>query len=113
MTAFFNSKIFRFAFKEYFPELLGDTRELSKIFFETVTVKTVNKTINKEFEYQLEKIVALKTEAKPTVFIEQEIEKKLAQIYSLTDDEIKLVELSDSGAVVFPNTIERSELVNS
>lgn len=93
--------------------MLGDTRELSKIFFETVTVETVNKATNQEFEILLEKIVALKKEAKPTVHIEQEIEKKLAQIYSLTEGEITLIEMSDGGAAVFPNTIERSELVNS
>ena len=114
LTAFLNSKIFRFAFKEYFPELLGDTRELSKIFFETVTVQTVNKATDQEFEILLEKIIASKKEAKPTAHIEQELEKKLAQIYSLTEGEITLIELSESGVTRdFPNTIERSELVNS
>lgn len=32
LTAFFNSKLFKFCFKDNFPELLGNTFELSKVF---------------------------------------------------------------------------------
>ena len=39
LTAIFNSKLFFFCFKDNFPELLGETRELSKVFFEKIPVK--------------------------------------------------------------------------
>lgn len=32
LIAFCNSKIFKFAYSDNFPELLGGTRELSKVF---------------------------------------------------------------------------------
>ena len=34
LTAFLNSSLFKFCFRDNFPELLGGTRELRKIFFE-------------------------------------------------------------------------------
>ena len=61
LTAFFNSKIFRFTFKEFFPELLGDTRELSKTFFEKVTVKVIDESKNQFFERFVDEIYELKT----------------------------------------------------
>lgn len=33
LTAFFNSSLFKFCFRDSFPELQGGTREMSKIFF--------------------------------------------------------------------------------
>lgn len=38
LTAYFNSAVFRFGFEHRFPMLMGDTFELSKVFFEKVTV---------------------------------------------------------------------------
>ncbi|MBS1632839.1 MAG: class I SAM-dependent DNA methyltransferase [Bacteroidetes bacterium] len=91
LTAFLNSKIFRFAFKDYFPELLGDTRELSKVFFETITIRTVNETTNKDFEYLVDRIEEMKTLGKPIQSLEQQIEEKLYQIYTLTEEDISLL----------------------
>lgn len=39
LTVFFNSSIFKFCFRDAFPELQGGTRELSKIFFDKIPVK--------------------------------------------------------------------------
>ncbi|MCB1668020.1 MAG: Eco57I restriction-modification methylase domain-containing protein [Pseudomonadales bacterium] len=39
LTAVLNSALFRCCFKDNFPELLGNTYELSKIFFETIPIK--------------------------------------------------------------------------
>jgi len=39
LTAFFNSKFFSYFFKDNFPELLGDVREVSKVYFEKIPVK--------------------------------------------------------------------------
>jgi len=39
LVGFLNSKIFYSLFRDNFPELLGGTRELSKIFFEKIRIK--------------------------------------------------------------------------
>ncbi len=114
LTAFFNSRLFRFAFKEYFPELLGDTRELSKVFFETVTVKQVDAKTDLIFEKLVSDIENLKKLGKPTLDLEQEIETRLAEIYSLSTSEIALVGSKESlASPVEESIIERSSLVNS
>ena len=38
LTAFLNSSLFKFCFRDSFPELQGGTRELSKIFFDNIPV---------------------------------------------------------------------------
>jgi adenine-specific DNA-methyltransferase len=113
LTAFLNSKTFRFTFKEYFPELLGDTRELSKVFFETVAIKTVDEQTNQIFEVWIETIIELKLQGKSTKHIEREIERKLAEIYSLSETERTLIDSSEStDGKTFPDTIALSEFVN-
>jgi len=42
LTAFFNSNIFKICYRDNFPELLGGTRELSKIFFEDVKIPPIS-----------------------------------------------------------------------
>jgi adenine-specific DNA-methyltransferase len=39
LTAIFNSPLYRFCFKDIYPELLGNTYELSKVFFITAPIK--------------------------------------------------------------------------
>jgi len=95
LTAFFNSRIFRFAFKEYFPELLGDTRELSKIFFQNVPVIPVDDNLNIQFSILIDEIVNRKKKGENFTDKEVEIEKKLAEIYSLSDDELDIVTQSE------------------
>jgi adenine-specific DNA-methyltransferase len=99
LTAFFNSKIFRFAFKEYFPELLGDTRELSKVFFETVTAREVGEETNNEFERLLNDVINLREQGLSSIMIEKKIQDKLAKLYSLSESAIALIESSESVAV--------------
>ena len=45
LTAFLNSSLFKFCFRDAFPELQGGTRELSKIFFNKINVSPVFSTI--------------------------------------------------------------------
>jgi hypothetical protein len=94
LTAFLNSKLFRFAFREYFPELLGDTRELSKIFFENVTVKPIDNSQNHYFSNLINEIVDLKINGKDFSYLENEIEKSLSEIYILSTDERNLINSS-------------------
>lgn len=91
LTAFLNSKLFRFAFREYFPELLGDTRELSKVFFETVSVKQVDETTDKVFEKLVEQVQELKKQGKISTTFEVEIERRIADLYGITDSELKAI----------------------
>jgi len=91
LTAFLNTKLFRFAFKEYFPELLGDTRELSKVFFETVSVKQVDDNTNNEFCILVDEIQNRKENGIDTIDIETEIENKIASIYGLSDIDKEII----------------------
>ncbi len=114
LTAFFSSSIFRFAFKEYFPELLGDTRELSKVFFETVAIKEIDNDTNLLFENLLSELVNTKISGKSTLSIQCKIDKKLADIYTLTDEEIRLVDFSEKPDIeAEPSIMDISELVKS
>lgn len=91
-----NSKIFRFAFKEYFPELLGDTRELSKVFFETITIKPVDQKTNGVFAELEERIQSDKEAGKTTSELEEKIQLLLCEIYNLTEEERLLISLEDT-----------------
>lgn len=39
LTVVLNSSVFKFAFRERFPELLGETREVRKVFFEKIPIR--------------------------------------------------------------------------
>ncbi len=113
LTAFLNSKIFRFTFKEFFPELLGDTRELSKTFFEKVTVKVIDEGKTQFFETLVDEIYELKKMGKDTQLMELEIENKLAEIYSLSANDISLINFSEKLLDRAPESIsERSASVS-
>ena len=89
LTAFLNSKIFKFAFKEYFPELLGESRELRKVFFETVPVKPA---ANEEwFAKKVAQIQANKQQGLPTQALENEIDQVLFDLYELTEEDRALI----------------------
>lgn len=49
LTAFFNSSLFKYCFRDSFPELQGGTRELSKIFFDKIPVISINYNTEKQF----------------------------------------------------------------
>jgi hypothetical protein len=89
LTAFLNSSIFKFAFKEYFPELLGETRELRKVFFETVAVKTVDD--ESWYEKKVELIIDRKNKGLPTYELESEIDEHLFTLYELSQENIALI----------------------
>lgn len=94
LTAFLNSKLFRFAFREYFPELLGDTRELSKIFFENVRVIKIDDKKNDFFSNLVEQIVTLKIKGEDYSSYQDTIENELTSLYSLSKEEQDLLRRS-------------------
>ena len=56
LTAFLNSCLFKYCYRDNFPELLGGTRELRKIFFDYIPVKKVDEGLNKIFKKLIEEI---------------------------------------------------------
>jgi len=69
---------------------------LSKVFFETVAVKEIDNDTNLVFENCLTELVNAKLSGQPTLLIQKFIDRKLAEIYMLTDEEIRLVDLSET-----------------
>ena len=92
LTAFFNSNLFKFCFRENFPELLGGTRELSKVFFEKIPVKQIIEDQELPFKEIVIQILAHKKEGKDIFHLEKQIDQMIYKLYELTEEEIKIVE---------------------
>ena len=86
LTAFFNSSLFKFCFRDSFPELQGGTRELSKIFFDKIPVIQVNPYTNALFLDQLLDIQNEYTKSKAIA-----IDTMIFDLYDLSNEERKLV----------------------
>ena len=86
LTAFLNSSIFKFCFRDSFPELQGGTRELSKIFFDKIPVLQVSDSTNELFRDKVNEIQSEYTKVKA-----MEIDKLLFDLYNLTDEERKVI----------------------
>ena len=56
LVAFLNSSLFKYCFRDCFPELLGGTRELRKIFFDKIPVLPVSDEINEMIRTQVNSI---------------------------------------------------------
>jgi hypothetical protein len=87
LTAFLNSSIFKFCFIENFPELLGGTRELRKVFFEKIPVKKVTASQNILFKEKVTQIQNLKKNNQKTLQEEIEIDNMIFDLYDLTAEE--------------------------
>jgi hypothetical protein len=87
LTAFFNSSLFKFCFKENFPELLGGSRELRKIFFEKIPILNVHHEVNTAFKKLIQKRQSLKLIGLEARLIESEIDKMIFDLYELTNTE--------------------------
>jgi hypothetical protein len=73
---------------------LGDTRELRKVFFETITVKPY---FNPEiFEHKVETIEQKRSTFQSTTYLEKEIDELIYKHYDLTSSEILIIEESTS-----------------
>ena len=86
LTAFFNSSLFKFCFRDSFPELQGGTRELSKIFFVKIPVIQVDFPTNEVFEKQLLDIQEEYTKSKAI-----EIDTMIFDLYNLSKEERQLI----------------------
>ena len=92
LVSILNSWVFDFAFKDYFPELLGGTRELSKIFFEKVPIPKISPEEQQPFIDLVDKIIKKKELGDDTTAEEKQIDLMVYKLYELTYDEVKVVE---------------------
>jgi hypothetical protein len=91
LTAFLNSSLFKFCFRDSFPELLGGTRELSKIFFDKIPILKIDNETNKIFEKKVVEIQKLKLKNIETKNKEIEIDNLIFNLYGLTEDERNII----------------------
>ena len=89
LTCFFNSALFKFAFKDYFPELLGETRELRKVFFDTIPVKEPEDATR--WQQSIDSIVTKKQQGSSTLELEKQIDNWIFEAYELTEEECAVI----------------------
>jgi adenine-specific DNA-methyltransferase len=94
LTAFFNSKLFKYCYTSDFPELLGNVRELNKNVFEQIRVKQFESDSQTPIISKVEEILALKKAdiGADTSVLESEIDVLVYALYGLTEAEITVVE---------------------
>jgi hypothetical protein len=86
LTCFFNSKLWAYCFRDNFPELLGGTRELRKVFMEEIKVKKVDDDVLEICKNYIQKI-----KDGDNTIVEQ-IDQLVYELYGLTEEEIRIVE---------------------
>ena len=86
LTAFFNSSIFKFCFRDSFPELQGGTRELSKIFFDKIPIKKISPEQNEAFRKAVTSIQLNYTKEAAI-----SVDNMLFDLYNLTNEECKVI----------------------
>ena len=86
LTAFFNSSLFKFCFRESFPELQGGTREMSKIFFDKIPVMQVTNETNTQFKSVIDDIQKAYNKSKATT-----IDAMIFDLYNLSEKERQFI----------------------
>ena len=84
LTLFLNSSLFKYCFRESFPELLGGTRELSKVFFDKIPVKKMP-----DSEHIISMLKDIQNE-----FTEEKAKKiddYIFSLYNLTEEERNII----------------------
>lgn len=94
LVAFLNSKLFDYCFRDNFPELLGGTRELRKVFFDKIPIKQICELTEQPFKDLVLKILELKKQNpnSDTSALESQIDQLVYELYGLTEEEIRIVE---------------------
>lgn len=87
-----NSRLWKFAFKDRFPELLGETREVRKVFFEKVPVKKVTPLYEKAIESQVDKIIHRKRERIDSTNLLDEVDILVYRMYELDYSEVRIID---------------------
>ena len=82
LTAFLNSSLFKFCFFDNFPVLFGGARELSKIFFNKISVLEVSDAIDAKFHRLVLDIQQNYSDEKAKA-----IDQRIFDLYGLTQEE--------------------------
>ena len=86
LTAFLNSSLFKYCFRDTFPELQGGTHEQSKIFFDRIPVLQPDEATEKHFRKLVDDIKAEYTKDKAI-----QIDNEIFNLYSLSGKEQKQI----------------------
>jgi hypothetical protein len=86
LTAFLSSSLFKFCFRDSFPELQGGTRELSKIFFDKIPVIQVSPEENEAFTTVVKDIQKQFTTEKA-----KSIDDMIFDLYHLSAEEREII----------------------
>lgn len=86
LTAFLNSSLFKYCFRDSFPELQGGTREMSKIFFDKIPIIKVSDEVNEEFAVLVADIQKEYTKEKAI-----RIDERLFDLYNLSQEEREVI----------------------
>jgi hypothetical protein len=91
-----NSKLFKYCFKDDFPELQGNSKKLLKIIFEQLPIKKIPSIEQQQFISKVNEILSLKSQIPQadTTLLEQKIDIMVYELYGLSDNEIAIVENS-------------------
>ena len=101
LTGYFNSRIAAKWIRDNCPELRGGTRELSKVFFENISIPPITEA-NQHLVTQIETWVGQILAAKDTdpdadvSELENEIDQIVYLLYDLTPEEIAIVEEAEN-----------------
>jgi hypothetical protein len=92
LTAFLNSKLFRFCFSDAFPELQGNSKEVKKFILEQIPIKYI--TDENPYFDKVNEILNLKKDnpEEDTSALEKEIDQLVYELYGLMEEEIAIVE---------------------
>ena len=82
LTAFLNSSLFKYCFRDEFPELQGGTRELSKIFFDKIPVLVPDEKTESQFKALVEDIQTEYSDVKA-----ERIDQIIFDLYHLNEEE--------------------------
>ena len=78
--------MFKYCFRDSFPELQGGTRELSKIFFDKIPVKQVSLEQNEGFRKIIKSV-----QSDYTIEQTKSIDDMLFDLYNLIPEERKVI----------------------
>ena len=90
LTAFFNSSLFKYCYRDSFPELQAGTRELSKIFFDKLAVAEVTDEQDREISALVTKIQAMSANEERRK-IEAIVDNLIFKIHCLSESEIQQI----------------------
>ncbi len=99
LVSFLNSNLFKFCFRDNFPELLGGTRELRKVFFEKIPVKPITEEAEQPYKTIVQQIMTIK-KADPSADIstlDDKLNKMIYEYYWITPEEQVVIEETVKG----------------